>query len=115
MTWWFICFIGHYLGILKKFLIVFFSPFLAWAYQATRPPPPKICGSPNAPPDTSPRIKLRDGRHLSYLEYGVPKQTANYKIIFVHGFDNCKHHNLFAGIDPFLSFPQSFHSIQQIS
>ncbi|GJT14287.1 alpha/beta hydrolases superfamily protein [Tanacetum coccineum] len=83
-------------GILKKFLIVFFMGFLAWAYQATRPPPPKICGSPDGPPVTSPRIKLRDGRHLSYLEYGVPKETAQYKIIYVHGFDNCKHHNLFA-------------------
>lgn len=83
-------------GIFKKSLLVFFTGFLAWAYQATRPPPPKICGSPDGPPVTSPRIKLRDGRHLSYLEYGVPKDTAKYKIIFVHGFDTCKYHNIFA-------------------
>ncbi|KVI07896.1 hypothetical protein Ccrd_013736 [Cynara cardunculus var. scolymus] len=83
-------------GIFKKSLLVFFTGFLAWAYQATRPPPPKICGSPDGPPVTSPRIKLRDGRHLSYLEYGVPKDTAKYKIIYVHGFDSCKYHNIFA-------------------
>ncbi|KAD5960353.1 hypothetical protein R6Q59_013481 [Mikania micrantha] len=83
-------------GILKKLLLVFLFGVFAWAYQATRPPPPKICGSPDGPPVTSPRIKLRDGRHLSYLEYGVPKETAKYKIIFVHGFDGSKHHNLFA-------------------
>ncbi|XP_071726310.1 uncharacterized protein [Rutidosis leptorrhynchoides] len=83
-------------GIFKKLLLVFFTGFLAWAYQATRPPPPKICGSPNGPPITSPRIKLRDGRHLSYLEYGVPKETAKYKIIFLHGFANSKLHNLLA-------------------
>ncbi|KAI3776191.1 hypothetical protein L1987_45963 [Smallanthus sonchifolius] len=84
-------------GIFKKLLLVFLSGVLAWGYQATRPPPPKICGSPDGPPVTSPRIKLRDGRHLSYLEYGVPKDTAKYKIIYVHGFANSKHHNLFAG------------------
>ncbi|KAI3776130.1 hypothetical protein L1987_45893 [Smallanthus sonchifolius] len=50
----------------------------------------------DGPPVTSPRIKLRDGRHLSYLEHGVPKETAKYKIIFVHGFANSKQHNLFA-------------------
>ncbi|XP_076907539.1 uncharacterized protein LOC143564024 [Bidens hawaiensis] len=83
-------------GIFKSLLLVIFTGVLAWAYQATRPPPPKICGSPGGPPITSPRIKLRDGRHLSYLEFGVPKDTAKYKIIYVHGFDNCKHHNLFA-------------------
>nr|XP_043631785.1 uncharacterized protein LOC122603209 [Erigeron canadensis] len=83
-------------GIFKKLLLVFFTGFLAWAYQATRPPPPKICGSPDGPPVTSPRIKLRDGRHLSYLEFGVPKETAKNKVIFVHGFGGSKHHNIFA-------------------
>ncbi|KAI7748782.1 hypothetical protein M8C21_033586, partial [Ambrosia artemisiifolia] len=64
-------------GIFKKLLLLILSGVLAWAYQATRPPPPKICGSPDGPPVTSPRIRLRDGtRHLSYLEYGVPKETA---------------------------------------
>ncbi|KAK9063054.1 hypothetical protein SSX86_016924 [Deinandra increscens subsp. villosa] len=83
-------------GIFKKLLLVFLSGAFAWAYQVTRPPPPKICGSPDGPPVTSPRIKLRDGRHLSYLEHGVSKDTAEYKIVFVHGFGTCKHHNLFA-------------------
>uniref|UniRef100_A0A803L2S9 AB hydrolase-1 domain-containing protein n=1 Tax=Chenopodium quinoa TaxID=63459 RepID=A0A803L2S9_CHEQI len=59
---------------------------------AIRPPPPKICGSPGGPPITAPRIKLRDGRHLAYKEYGVPRDEAKHKFIFVHGFDSCRHH-----------------------
>ncbi|PWA68253.1 alpha/Beta hydrolase fold protein [Artemisia annua] len=47
-------------------------------------------------PITTPRIKLRDGRHLSYKEYGVPKESAKYKIIFVHGFDSVKYYNVIA-------------------
>lgn len=71
--------------------MVFFIGFLAWAYQATRPPPPKTCGSPDGPPVTAPRIKLRDGRHLAYKEHGVPKDKAKYKIVFVHGFGCSRH------------------------
>lgn len=63
---------------------------LGWAYQAIRPPPPKICGSPGGPPVTSPRVKLSDGRHLAYKERGVPKEKAKYKIIVSHGFDSSK-------------------------
>ncbi|XVF55700.1 hypothetical protein PTKIN_Ptkin06aG0058100 [Pterospermum kingtungense] len=37
------------------------------------------------------RIKLKDGRHLAYKEHGVPRDTANYKIVFIHGFDCCRH------------------------
>lgn len=64
--------------------------FLGWAYQATKPPPPKICGSPDGPPVTSPRVKLSDGRHLAYREAGVSKEEAKYKIIVIHGFGNSK-------------------------
>ncbi|XP_057955340.1 uncharacterized protein LOC131149175 isoform X2 [Malania oleifera] len=64
--------------------------FLGWAYQALKPPPPKICGSPGGPPVTSPRVKLSDGRHLAYREAGVPKEEAKYKIIVVHGFNSSK-------------------------
>ncbi|XP_057424637.1 uncharacterized protein LOC130718157 [Lotus japonicus] len=78
-------------GILRTTLAVLFIGFLAWAYQAIRPPPPKICGSPDGPPVTAPRIKLRDGRHLAYKEHGVPKDTAKYKIIFVHGLGSSIH------------------------
>jgi len=67
---------------------------LGWAYQLIQPPAPKTCSSPNGPPITSPRIQLRDGRHLAYKESGVPKDKANYKIIVVHGFDNCKEYIL---------------------
>ena len=62
-----------------------------WAYRASRPPPPKICGSPGGPPITAPRIKLRDGRHLAYIELGVAAQVAKYKIIYVHGLFTCRH------------------------
>ncbi|RWR97141.1 Alpha/beta-Hydrolases superfamily protein [Cinnamomum micranthum f. kanehirae] len=63
----------------------------AWAYQAIQPPAPKICGSPNGPPVTAPRISLRDGRHLAYKEHGVPKDISKFKIIYVHGIDCCRH------------------------
>lgn len=71
--------------------MVFFIGTLAWAYQATRPPPSKLCGSPGAPPITAPRIKLKDGRYLAYKEHGVPRDKAKYKIVFVHGFGGCRH------------------------
>ncbi|XP_009592322.1 uncharacterized protein [Nicotiana tomentosiformis] len=78
-------------GITGKVLVVLFIGFLALAYQAIRPPPPKICGSQNGPPITAPRVRLSDGRHLAYKEQGVPKNQAKYKIVFIHGFDCCKH------------------------
>ncbi|MCL7043353.1 hypothetical protein MKW94_006347, partial [Papaver nudicaule] len=61
---------------------------LAFAYQAIQPPAPKICGSPDGPPITAPRVKLSDGRHLAYKEHGVPKDEAKYKIVYIHGFDS---------------------------
>lgn len=63
----------------------------AWAFSAIRPPAPKICGSFGGPPITAPRIKLRDGRHLAYKEHGVSRTVAKYKIIYIHGFSNCRH------------------------
>ncbi|GAB4824709.1 hypothetical protein Ancab_007574 [Ancistrocladus abbreviatus] len=63
---------------------------LGYIYMALRPPRPRICGLPNGPPVTSPRIKLSDGRHLAYREVGVSKEDANYKIIVVHGVDSSK-------------------------
>ncbi|CAK9149226.1 unnamed protein product [Ilex paraguariensis] len=77
--------------MLKKIILVLLIPFLAWAYQATQSPPPRICGSPTGPPITAPRIKLRDGRHLAYTEHGIPKEMAKYKIIVVHGFASSRH------------------------
>ncbi|OIV92167.1 hypothetical protein TanjilG_26030 [Lupinus angustifolius] len=78
-------------GILPTTLAVLPIGFIARAYQAIRPPPPKICGSPDGPHITAPRIKLRDGRHLAYKEHGVPKDAAKNKIVYVHGFDACRH------------------------
>ncbi|KAA3458613.1 Alpha/beta-Hydrolases superfamily protein isoform 1 [Gossypium australe] len=67
---------------------------LGWTYRALKPPPPKICGSPDGPPVTSPRIKLSDGRHLAYREAGVPREEAKYKIVVIHGFGSSKDLNL---------------------
>lgn len=61
-----------------------------YVYKSVKPPPPKICGTPNGPPISSPRIKLNDGRHLAYRERGVAKEHAKYKVILVHGFDSSK-------------------------
>ncbi|XP_044469551.1 uncharacterized protein LOC123198827 [Mangifera indica] len=63
---------------------------LVYAYQSIKPPPSKICGTPNGPPVKSPRIKLSDGRHLAYRERGVPRESAKFKLILVHGFDCSK-------------------------
>ncbi|ESW34885.1 hypothetical protein PHAVU_001G189300 [Phaseolus vulgaris] len=49
---------------------VLFIGLVAWGYQAIQSPPPKL-------------VKIRDG---------VPKDVAHHKIIFVHGFDACRHH-----------------------
>ncbi|KAH6837797.1 alpha/beta-Hydrolases superfamily protein [Perilla frutescens var. hirtella] len=78
-------------GIFKKVLFVCLVGFLAWAYQAARPPPPKTCGSKDGPPITAPRMQLKDGRYLAYKEYGVSKDDAKFKIVFIHGFDCCRH------------------------
>ncbi|XP_070035841.1 uncharacterized protein [Nicotiana tomentosiformis] len=78
-------------GMFGKILLVVLTGLLAWAYQATRPPPPKTCGSPDGPSVTAPRIKLSDGRHLAYKEIGVPKENAKYKIVYIHGYDCCRH------------------------
>ncbi|KAI7732525.1 hypothetical protein M8C21_012625, partial [Ambrosia artemisiifolia] len=81
---------------LKILLLAFFLGISAWAYKTTLPTPPKKLGSPDGLPITSPRIKLRDTRHLSYTEYGVPKDVAKSKIIYIHCFGCSKYHNPFA-------------------
>ncbi|XVE96446.1 hypothetical protein REPUB_Repub02eG0222400 [Reevesia pubescens] len=83
-------------GIFKKVLAFLFVGILAWIYQVIQPPPPKICGSPNGPPVTAPRIRLKDGRYLAYKEHGVPKYVAKYKIIYVHGFKSSRLHAVVA-------------------
>ncbi|KAF5446294.1 hypothetical protein F2P56_031931 [Juglans regia] len=82
--------------MLKRITVVLLIGLLAWAYQATYPPPPSICGSPGGPPVTAPRIKLRDGRRLAYKENGVSKEVAKYKIIFIHGFGSTRHDTVIA-------------------
>ncbi|KAB2087086.1 hypothetical protein ES319_A04G078700v1 [Gossypium barbadense] len=83
-------------GFLKKILAVLFVGILAWIYQVIQPSPPKMCGSPNGPPMTAPRIRLKDGRHLAYKEHGVPSDVAKYKIIYVHGFKSGRHNVIVA-------------------
>jgi pimeloyl-ACP methyl ester carboxylesterase len=78
-------------GIAKRLPRVALVFLLAVLYRQLQSPAPKICGAPGGPPVTGPRIKLKDGRHLAYHESGVPKEQANYKIIFVHGFDSCRY------------------------
>lgn len=80
--------------MLAPIAAAFAAVLLGWAYQALKPPPSKICGSPNGPPITSSRVKLSDGRHLAYREFGVSKEAAMYKIIVIHGFDSSKDLNL---------------------
>ncbi|KAK4432552.1 hypothetical protein Salat_1017400 [Sesamum alatum] len=82
---------SKFAGIFKKLLLICFVGFLAWAYQATRPPPLKRCGSTDGPPITAPRVQLKDGRYLAYKEFGVPKDKAKHKLVFVHGFGCCRH------------------------
>lgn len=79
-----------------KISVVVLVASLAWAERALRPPPPKLTGSPGGPPITAPRIRLRDGRHLAYKQYGVPIHEANHKFIFIHGFDSCRLHAFIA-------------------
>ncbi|KAL8166158.1 hypothetical protein V2J09_007657 [Rumex salicifolius] len=59
-------------------------------FQTLIPPSPKICGTPNGPPVTSPRIKLSSGRHVAYRELGVPKDSARFRVLLIHGFDSSK-------------------------
>ena len=94
-------------GILIKLLLVGLVGFLAWAYQAVRPPPPKTSGLQDGPPVTASRIQLKDGRYLAYKESGVPKDVAKHKIVFIHGFDNCRHHvsAMTANLSPVRTLP----------
>ncbi|XP_047062415.1 uncharacterized protein LOC124669925 [Lolium rigidum] len=78
-------------GMATKLSIVLLVTLSALFYQQFQPPPPIICGSLNGPPVTAPRTKLKDGRHLAYLESGVQRMKAKYKVIFVHGFYSCRY------------------------
>ena len=69
----------------KEIVVVLLVALGGLIYEAIRPPPPRLCGSPNGPPVTATRVRLRDGRHLAYNESGVPKEKAKYKIVVLHG------------------------------
>nr|ACG35236.1 catalytic/ hydrolase [Zea mays] len=63
----------------------------ALLYRQIQPLPPKIPGTPGGPPVTATRTRLSDGRYLAYLETGVPREKAKHRLVFVHGFDSCRH------------------------
>ncbi|XP_062182192.1 uncharacterized protein LOC133886531 [Phragmites australis] len=93
-------------GLLKSGLVLLLGSLLGRLVyrRALRPPPPNICGTPGGPPVTATRVKLRDGRHLAYLESGVPRATANHKIVFVHGINSSRHDVL--PVSQVTSFPE---------
>ncbi|MED6225168.1 hypothetical protein PIB30_091096 [Stylosanthes scabra] len=80
----------------RRTVIFLLVALIALAYRAIQPPPPRTCGSPGGPPITAPRIRLRDGRYLAYKEYGVPKESAKNKIVFLHGFGCTRHDTVIA-------------------
>lgn len=45
---------------------------------------------------SSKKIRLSDGRFIAYIEKGVPRDEANYKVLVVHGFDSSKDMNFVA-------------------
>ncbi|KAH0687857.1 hypothetical protein KY290_019513 [Solanum tuberosum] len=75
----------------EKILAVLFVGFVAYAYSAMQPPPPKICGTPDGPSVTSPRIKHSDGRYLAYKEHGLPRDQEKHKIVFILGYGFNRH------------------------
>ncbi|KAL8247225.1 hypothetical protein R6Q59_008441 [Mikania micrantha] len=77
-------------AMIVKIAVAVVGGFLGWVYMRIKPPPSRICGSLGGPPVTSPRIRLNDGRHLSYREWGVSKDEAKYKVIVSHGFNSSK-------------------------
>ncbi|GAB2234831.1 hypothetical protein Droror1_Dr00004098 [Drosera rotundifolia] len=81
-------------------VLVLGASFVIWAWKSLTPPAPRICGKPNGPPVTSKRVKLSDGRHLAYREYGVAKGSAKFRVVVVHGIDSSK--------DFFLPLSQEF-------
>ncbi|KAF5176433.1 Alpha/beta-Hydrolases superfamily protein [Thalictrum thalictroides] len=81
-------------GIYTQLVALAIVLLYGWVDKKIKPPLPNICGSPNGPPITSPRIKLSDGRFLAYKQKGVSKEKAMYKVIVVHGFDSSKDFNL---------------------
>ncbi|MFS7959280.1 putative alpha/beta hydrolase-1 [Helianthus anomalus] len=79
-----------FVAMIVKVAVAVVGGLIGWAYTRIKPPPPRICGSRGGPPITSPRVRLDDGRHLAYREWGVSKDEAKHKIIVSHGFDSSK-------------------------
>ncbi|CAM8885492.1 unnamed protein product [Rhodiola kirilowii] len=78
------------MGMIGKVFVFVLIGFVALIYQATRPPPPKNCGSPGGPLVTSKRVILREEGIWAYKEYGLLKENAKHKIVFNHPFGSTK-------------------------
>jgi len=78
-------------GIMKRLPRLALVFLVALLYRQLQAPAPRVPGTPGGPPVTSPRIRLKDGRHLAYHESGVPREQARYRIVFMHGFDSCRY------------------------
>ncbi|CAN4096100.1 unnamed protein product [Withania somnifera] len=74
----------------KKVGVASLVVLVALVFNVIHPPPPRKCSTPGGPPSTN-RIELRDGRHLVYREYGVPKEVAKYKVVLVHSLGASKY------------------------
>uniref|UniRef100_M1AUI2 Uncharacterized protein n=1 Tax=Solanum tuberosum TaxID=4113 RepID=M1AUI2_SOLTU len=70
----------------EKTLAVLFVGFMSYAYRVMQPPS-NICGTPDGPPVTSPKIRHSHGRYLAYKEHGVSRDQEKHKIVFIHGYD----------------------------
>ncbi|MCD7460023.1 hypothetical protein HAX54_042706 [Datura stramonium] len=70
---------------IAKYKAIFIHSFDDSNYEAL------LITSATSTPLKTPRIKLRDGGYLVYKEYGVPKEIAKYKAIFIHSFDSSKY------------------------
>ncbi|XP_038901674.1 uncharacterized protein LOC120088442 [Benincasa hispida] len=79
--------------MVSRIAVVLLIGFLGMFYQTKQLPPSQIDGSSSSSqnlPVSSQRIKLSDGRYLAYIEKGVSKDKANFKIIVSHGFGSSK-------------------------
>lgn len=87
------CFLGESFiaeAMLLEIAVAIVVCLVGFVYASIKPPPPKICGSPGGPPVTSPRIRLKDGRHVAYLLRGVPLEKAKHKVVVCHGYRDVK-------------------------
>jgi hypothetical protein len=74
-------------------LLLLLAVAASLVFKTITPPPPKLLNSssPDGLTVTAPRVRMRDGRFLAYKERGVPRETAQYHVISVHGYGRSRH------------------------